>query len=43
MAEAKFLHPHGNYRELLSYRKAEIIYALTFQIDSSLEIRPLVY
>ena len=43
MAEAKFLHPHGNYLELLSYRKAEIIYEHTFQIDSSLEIRPLVY
>ena len=43
MAEAKFLHPHGNYSELLSYRKAEIIYVLTFKFDSSLEIRQLVY
>ena len=43
MAEAKFLHPHGNYRELFSYQKMEIIYDLTFKFDSSLEIRPLVY
>ncbi|MGH8163280.1 MAG: four helix bundle protein [Rhodanobacteraceae bacterium] len=27
---AKFLPPHGNYRELLSYQKAEIIFDLTF-------------
>ena len=26
-----FLPPHGNYRELLSYQKAEIIYDLTFR------------
>lgn len=27
----KFIPPHGNYRELLSYQKAEIIYDLTFR------------
>ena len=26
-----FIPPHGNYRELLSYRKAEIVYDLTFR------------
>lgn len=26
-----FLPPHGNYRQLLSYRKAEIIYDLTYR------------
>jgi four helix bundle suffix protein len=26
-----FLPPHGNYRELLSYKKAEIVYDLTFR------------
>ena len=26
-----FIPPHGNYRELLSYRKAETIYDLTFR------------
>ena len=25
------LPPHGNYRELLSYQKAEVIYDLTFR------------
>src|SRR2546421_11786777 len=25
-----FIPPHGNYRELLSYQKAEVIYDLTF-------------
>jgi hypothetical protein len=25
-----FIPPHGNYRRLLSYRKAEIIYDLTW-------------
>ncbi|MDP4220285.1 MAG: four helix bundle suffix domain-containing protein [Bacteroidota bacterium] len=28
---ARFIPPHGNYRELLSYKKAEIIYDLTFR------------
>lgn len=28
---AGFLPPHGNYRELLSYRKAEIVYDLTYR------------
>ena len=32
MAETKFLHPHGNYRELFSYRKMEIIYDLTLRL-----------
>lgn len=26
-----FIPPHGNYRELLSYRKAEVVYNLTFR------------
>src|SRR5437868_321682 len=26
-----FLPPHGNYRELLSYQKAEIVYDITFR------------
>lgn len=26
-----FIPPHGNYRELLSYQKAEVVYDLTFQ------------
>lgn len=26
-----FIPPHGNYRELLSYQKAEIVYDLTFR------------
>ncbi len=31
MSESKgFIPPHGNYRKLLSYRKAEIIYDLTW-------------
>ena len=28
--DAGFFPPHGNYRELLSYRKAEIVYDLTY-------------
>ena len=30
MPKREFLNPHGNYRELLSYKKVEIIYDLTF-------------
>jgi len=30
MTDDKFLHPHGNYRELFSYQKSEIIYDLTY-------------
>ncbi len=26
-----FIPPHGNYRELLSYRKAEVVFDLTFR------------
>src|SRR4051794_15673958 len=26
-----FIPPHGNYRQLLSYRKAEIVYDLTYR------------
>src|SRR6478736_6339033 len=26
-----FLPPHGNYRELLSYQKAEVVYDITFR------------
>src|SRR5258707_15483545 len=29
--DAGFIPPHGNYRELLSYRKAEIVYDLTYR------------
>lgn len=28
---ARLIPPHGNYRELLSYRKAEIVYDVTFK------------
>ena len=31
MAEIPFLPPHGNYAELLSYQKAEVVYDLTFR------------
>ena len=30
MSDREFLNPHGNYRALLSFQKAEIIYDLTF-------------
>ena len=26
-----YIPPHGNYRQLLSYRKAEIVYDLTYR------------
>jgi four helix bundle suffix protein len=29
--DSSFLPPHGNYRELLSFQKAEIVYDLTFR------------
>jgi len=29
--ETRLIPPHGNYRELLSYRKAEIVYDVTFK------------
>jgi four helix bundle suffix protein len=29
--EPRFLPPHGNYQELLSYQKAEVVYDLTFR------------
>jgi hypothetical protein len=31
MASTGFIPPHGNYRQLLSYRKAEIVYDVTFR------------
>jgi four helix bundle suffix protein len=31
MAEDRILPPHGNYAELLSYQKAEIVYDLTYR------------
>lgn len=31
MPEPGFIPPHGNYRELLSYQKAEVVYDLTFR------------
>ena len=30
MNEKSFIPPHGNYRQLLSFRKAEVVYDLTF-------------
>lgn len=29
--DTTFIPPHGNYRELLSYQKAEVVYDLTFR------------
>src|SRR2546425_3616748 len=29
--EPGFIPPHGNYQELLSYQKAEVVYDLTFR------------
>lgn len=29
--KAGFIPPHGNYRELLSYQKAEVVYDITFR------------
>ena len=29
--EENFIPPHGNYQELLSYQKAEVVYDLTFR------------
>src|SRR5712671_2370562 len=29
--DAGFILPHGNYRELLSYRKAEVVYDLNYR------------
>jgi four helix bundle suffix protein len=31
MSDEKFIPPHGNYQELFSYRKAEIVYDVTFR------------
>src|SRR3954470_24685233 len=31
MSSPGFTPPHGNYRDLLSYQKAEVIYDLTFR------------
>ena len=31
MPEDSFLPPHGDYRELLSFQKAEIVYDVTFR------------
>ena len=31
MSEGSFIPPHGNYAELLSYQKAEVVYDLTFR------------
>src|SRR5687768_7896427 len=30
-SEEHFLPPHGNYRELLSFQKAEVVYDITFR------------
>jgi four helix bundle protein len=29
--EPGFIPPHGNYHELLSYQKAEVVYDITFR------------
>lgn len=29
--DPKFIPPHGNYRELLSYQKAEVVYDITYR------------
>ncbi len=34
-----FIPPHGHYRELLSYQKAEVIYDLTFNKEGGLRER----
>ncbi len=31
LLEEKFIPPHGNYQELISYQKAEVVYDLTFR------------
>jgi four helix bundle suffix protein len=31
MPPPRFIPPHGNYRELLSYQKAEVVYDLTYR------------
>src|SRR5215467_3228223 len=31
MNQPGFLPPHGNYRELLSFQKAEVVYDITFR------------
>lgn len=31
MPEQRFIPPHGNYRELLAYQKAEVAYDITFR------------
>ena len=31
MKKPGFIPPHGNYRELLSYQKAEVVYDVTFR------------
>jgi four helix bundle suffix protein len=31
MSPAGFIPPHGNYRELLAYQKAEVVYDITFR------------
>src|SRR5512136_3211316 len=31
MTDKNFIPPHGNYRELLSYQKAEVIYDITYR------------
>ena len=39
--EMRVIPPHGNYRELLSYRKAEIVYDVTYaQYQEFCETRP---
>jgi hypothetical protein len=32
--DIRFIPTHGNYQDLLSYRKAEIVYDLTFRTNS---------
>lgn len=40
MSDARFIPPHGNYKSLLSYRKAEVIYDITFHFCRRFLARP---
>jgi hypothetical protein len=37
--EPGFIPPHGNYRELLSYQKTEVVYDITFRFCQRFLIR----
>ncbi len=40
MSDARFIPPHGNYKSLLSYRKAEVIYDITYHFCRRFLARP---